>query len=98
MAAATVEIGSDGRIAAARVALGSCSPVAVRLRELEAALAGKPADGRLLEAFEDNHFARLSPIDDVRGTSDYRIAAAREIAGRALLIAVGAGGAEAVAA
>jgi len=98
MAAANVEIDGDGTIAAARVAVGSCSPVAIRLPELEAALAGRPADARLLEAVEDGHFAGLSPIDDVRGTSEYRIAAAREIVGRALLMAVGAGDAEAVAA
>jgi CO/xanthine dehydrogenase FAD-binding subunit len=98
MAAANVEIDGEGTIAAARVAIGSCSPVAMRLPELEDALVGKPADGRLLEALEDNHFSGLSPIDDVRGTSEYRIAAAREIVGRALLMAVGAGDAEAVAA
>lgn len=98
MAAANVDIDGDGKIAAARVALGSCSPVAIRLPELEGALAGKPADARLLDAVEDSHFAGLSPIDDVRGTSDYRIAAAREIVGRALLMAAEPSGSEAVAA
>src|SRR5690606_32560411 len=57
MAAANVDIDGDGKIAAARVALGSCSPVAIRLPELEGALAGKPADARLLDAVEDSHFA-----------------------------------------
>ena len=98
MAAANVEIDGDGTIAAARIAIGSCSPVAMRLPELEAVLVGKPADGRLLQAFDDSHFAGLSPIDDVRGSAAYRVEAAREIVGRALLMAVGAGDAEAVAA
>ncbi|MBO6540743.1 MAG: xanthine dehydrogenase family protein subunit M [Rhizobiaceae bacterium] len=92
MAAANVEISDDGAIAAARVAVGACTPVALRLSELEAALVGRRADTSLLEVLDDRHFAGLTPIDDVRGTSEYRHAAAREIVGRALLEAVGARG------
>jgi CO/xanthine dehydrogenase FAD-binding subunit len=71
MAAATVEI-ADGRVAAARIAVGACSPVAERLPELEAALAGAPFDGRLADLVEAAHLAPLSPIDDVRGSAAYR--------------------------
>ena len=92
MAAANVAIGDDGKIASARIAVGACSPVARRLTALEAALVGRPADASLLDLFDEAHFADLSPIDDVRGTSQYRHAAAREIVGRALLQAVGASG------
>jgi CO/xanthine dehydrogenase FAD-binding subunit len=98
MAAANVEVGEDGLVSSARIAIGACSAAAMRLRELETVLPGLPADARLLEAFEDSHFAGLSPIDDVRGSAEYRVGAAREIVGRALLMAVGAGKTEAVAA
>ena len=46
MAAATLEI-ADGRVAAARIAVGACSPVAERLPALEAALVGAPLDRAL---------------------------------------------------
>jgi CO/xanthine dehydrogenase FAD-binding subunit len=91
MAAANVEIDGRGLVTAARIAVGSCSPVAMRLPELEASLIGKRADEGLVSAFEDAHFADLSPIDDVRGSAAYRIEAAREIVVRALMMAVGAG-------
>ena len=71
MAAATLEI-AEGRIASARIAVGACSPVAERLPELEAALAGAPFDGRLADLVEAAHLAPLSPIDDVRGSAAYR--------------------------
>lgn len=92
MAAANVEIDADGAISAARIAVGSCSPVARRLTALEAAIAGGRADASLLDMFDDAQFAGLTPIDDVRGTSQYRHAAAREIVGRVLLAAIGANG------
>ncbi len=98
MAAANVEIDDGGRILAARVAIGACSPVAQRLMGLETALVGRPADATLPDVIEHDHFASLSPIDDVRGSAGYRVEAAREIVGRALLMAVGADGSEAVAA
>ena len=71
MAAATLEI-ADGRVASARIAVGACSPVAERLLELEAALAGAPLDQRLADRVEVSHLAPLSPIDDVRGSAAYR--------------------------
>jgi CO/xanthine dehydrogenase FAD-binding subunit len=71
MAAATVEI-ADGRVASARIAVGACSPVAERLTDLEAALAGAPLDARLADRVEVAHLAPLSPIDDVRGSAAYR--------------------------
>jgi len=62
----------DGHIASARIAVGACSPVAQRLPELEAALAGAPLDGRLGERLEPAHLAPLTPIDDMRGSAAYR--------------------------
>jgi CO/xanthine dehydrogenase FAD-binding subunit len=60
-----------GRVAAARVAVGACSPVARRLPALEARLVGlRPGDA--LPAIGGDDLAPLSPIDDVRGTAAYR--------------------------
>jgi CO/xanthine dehydrogenase FAD-binding subunit len=71
MASVVVEI-SDRAVAAARIAVGACSPVAQRLPDLEQALVGAPADARLGERIEPRHLAPLSPIDDVRGSARYR--------------------------
>jgi len=89
MAAARIAIGAGGRIEAAAVSVGACSPVAVRLAELEAELAGRPADAALAEIVQPRHLAALSPIDDVRASAGYRLDAAREIVARALLMAAG---------
>jgi CO/xanthine dehydrogenase FAD-binding subunit len=71
MAAGVIEE-RDGRIAAARIAVGACSPVARRLPALEAALAGAPLDRRLGERLAPAHLAPLAPIDDMRGSAAYR--------------------------
>lgn len=71
MAAAVLDFESDGRIAGAAVAVGSCSAVAQRLGELEAALIGAPAEGAA-EIVRPEHFARLAPIDDIRSTAAHR--------------------------
>jgi CO/xanthine dehydrogenase FAD-binding subunit len=70
MAAATVEF-AEGRVAAARVAVGACSPVAERLPALEAALVGASRD-RLADLVDAAQLAPLAPIDDVRGSATYR--------------------------
>jgi CO/xanthine dehydrogenase FAD-binding subunit len=84
MAAATLEIDGDGRVAAARVAVGACSAAARRLPALEAALVGaSPQDGlgeRVLAA----HLAPLQPIDDIRGSAAYRIDAVMTLLRRLL--------------
>ncbi len=83
MASAAIEV-ADGRIAAARVAVGACSPVAQRLPALERALIGASLDGHLGERVEPSHLAPLSPIDDIRGSADYRGAAASVLLRRLL--------------
>jgi CO/xanthine dehydrogenase FAD-binding subunit len=89
MAAARLVVGADGRITEAAVAIGSCSAVAQRLPALEATLLGLPADASLSAAVEAEHLAGLTPIEDVRGSREYRIEAAREIVARAVLQAAG---------
>lgn len=94
MAAARVVVGDDGRIARAAVAVGACSAVARRLSGLEGALVGLNPGREVERAVAAEGFADLSPIDDVRGSADYRRAAAREIVGRALAGALGRADAE----
>jgi CO/xanthine dehydrogenase FAD-binding subunit len=84
MVAAVIEVGEDGRIARARIAVGACSEVAQRLPGLEAALSGLPADAGAVEVLAADHLAALSPIDDVRGTAGYRRDAALTLVRRAL--------------
>lgn len=84
MVAAVVEIDADGRIARARLAIGACSEVAQRLPELEAALAGRPANAAAANLARAEHLAGLAPIDDVRGSAAYRRDAALTLVRRAL--------------
>ena len=84
MVAATVEAGEDGRVHAARVTVGACAPVARRLPGLEAALVGREMDGGLGSVAEAAHLSPLSPIDDIRASSDYRLDAALTLVRRCL--------------
>ncbi len=71
MASVVLEV-AEGKVAAARVAVGACSPVAQRLPLLERALIGASFDATLGERAELSHLAPLSPIDDIRGSAAYR--------------------------
>jgi N-methylhydantoinase B len=75
MAAAVIAADKDGAISRARIAVGACTPVAVRLPALEAALRGR-ALAEAPEAVAPDHFAALAPIDDVRASGEYRREAA----------------------
>src|SRR5206468_10854301 len=74
----------DGAVAQARIAVGACSEVAQRLRELESELVAKPAAAGLGQIAEARHLSLLTPIDDVRATSTYRLDAALTLVRRAL--------------
>ena len=82
MAAARLDV-SDGRITAAALAVGACSAVAQRLPDAEAALIGMPV-ASAADAIVADHLAALAPIDDVRGTADYRRGAAAQLVRRAV--------------
>ena len=84
MVAAIVDSDARGRIKQARVAVGSCSAVALRLIELEQQLAGVKAEPGFTNRISSEHIATLSPIDDVRATGDYRRDAALTLVKRAL--------------
>jgi N-methylhydantoinase B len=75
MVAGVIEVDPQNRIAAARLAVGSCSAVPQRLHALEAALVAQPSR-TAWEVVMASHLEGLSPIDDIRGSAPYRRAAA----------------------
>jgi len=74
----------ERRILEARVAVGSCSAVARRLRALENELVGASVRDGLGAVVRQEHLAPLSPIDDVRATAEYRMDASLRLVRRAL--------------
>lgn len=75
MTAVNLTLDTTGRIDDARIAVGACSAVAQRLPGLERDLVGKqPTEFEITP----EHLAPLSPIDDVRGSIEYRWEAAAE--------------------
>jgi CO/xanthine dehydrogenase FAD-binding subunit len=89
MVAAVVKSDNTGRVAEARVAVGSCSAAARRLTTLERDLAGVRARAGLGGIARGEHLMQLSPIDDVRATASYRNDAALTLVQRALEACVG---------
>jgi CO/xanthine dehydrogenase FAD-binding subunit len=83
MASAVIEHRS-GKVVNARVAVGSCSPVARRLPALEAELKGKRFDASLADWVNPAQLAVLEPIADVRASAEYRKQAALELVRRLL--------------
>ena len=84
MVAAALEADAAGRVVRAAVSVGACSPVAQRLPALEQALVGRPCNAALGEAVTDAHTAPLAPVNDARGSADYRLDAARTLTARTL--------------
>lgn len=89
MVAVVVHADAAGRVAEARVAVGSCSAKAQRLDDLEKQLVGLPAKAGLGTAVRAEHLRILAPIDDVRATADYRRDASLTLVRRALEACVG---------
>lgn len=83
MAAANID-SHAGRITAARLAIGSCGPVATRLAHLESALIGRPVQDAPTLVTEAALSTALAPIDDIRATAAYRLSAATELLRRAI--------------
>ena len=75
---------AGGKVVKAAVAVGSCSPVAMRLPLVEAALQGVTVAEAIGRVRAEDVQAALSPIDDVRATAAYRREAAVELVRRAV--------------
>jgi CO/xanthine dehydrogenase FAD-binding subunit len=84
MVAANLVADSSGRIQEAFICVGSCSPKALRLVELEQALAGQPVNATVSKLVTRAHLSPLTPIDDLRATAAYRLDAAETLVKRTL--------------
>jgi carbon-monoxide dehydrogenase medium subunit len=94
--AAQLEIGDDGSIARAGVALTAVNPVNTRVAEAEQLLAHEQPSVELFEAAADAAARAAEPRDDVRGSAEWKRNVVRVFTARALSAAAReAGGASA---
>jgi CO/xanthine dehydrogenase FAD-binding subunit len=63
---------TNDKISRAGLAVGSVAPTPVRLREVEAMLIGKSLDQLDYRKLGEEVKKQIAPIDDVRGTKEYR--------------------------
>lgn len=87
MAGFALEADTQGRVSRCAVAVGACSEVAQRLPALERRVLGMPVAelaGRVASLADRDALAPLSPLDDVRGSSEYRREAAAQLVARGL--------------
>jgi len=89
MVAAVLDVDAFGRVAEARVAVGSCSATARRLHDLERDLVGQSAKADIVGLVRAEHIAALSPINDVRATAGYRRDASLTLVRRTLQACAG---------
>lgn len=87
-AGAAVDLDRDGTIARAGIGLGSVSPYTVRASRAEEMLVGARPHPEILAAAGAAATAACSPIDDLRGSGEYRQAMVPVLVRRALAIAV----------
>jgi len=71
-ASAYLEIGEDGRLQVARLALGSVAPRPLRSPNAEACLVGNYSGSELFRQAGQAALKDISPISDVRASSEYR--------------------------
>ncbi|MDE2759167.1 MAG: FAD binding domain-containing protein [Paracoccaceae bacterium] len=90
MVAVTLSISPQGLIEFLNIAVGSCSPVARRMPVLEKKLTGLRARDILDDIpVEVEDLTGLTPITDIRGTSEYRQSAVRELCQSTIRDAIG---------
>ncbi|SMF64046.1 carbon-monoxide dehydrogenase medium subunit [Tistlia consotensis] len=77
----------DGRCTRARVALGAVGPRVILAEAAAAALVGTTLDEAALDALAEAASAAATPIDDKRGTADFRRRVAGVLARRTAVIA-----------
>ena len=85
--AAHLELGTDGRIAAAGVALTSVAPINLKVTEAEALLVGSQPGPELFAEAAELAAAAADPRDDVRGTARWKRQVVRTFTRRALAAA-----------
>jgi len=87
-AGVNLTLDESGVCTAARVALGAVAPTALLVAEAGAALLGTRVEDADLEAMAAAASAACNPIDDKRGTVEYRVKVAGVLARRACKIAL----------
>lgn len=84
MFAGLLWVDRDGTVAEARLSFGSLAPTVRRLHAAESFLKGRRLDRAAADAAARSLDADVSPIDDIRSTREYRLAASRNILRRFL--------------
>ncbi|MEX0619205.1 MAG: xanthine dehydrogenase family protein subunit M [Pseudohongiellaceae bacterium] len=79
---------SEGRCATARVALGAVGPTPLLVNDAGAALIGSRLEAAALDSMAEAVAAACRPINDKRGTIDYRTRVAAVLARRSALMAL----------
>jgi carbon-monoxide dehydrogenase medium subunit len=87
-AGVSLTVDGAGIITAARVALGAVAPRVLLVPEAAQAIVGSRLDAAAQERLEAAARAACRPIDDKRGTTEFRIQVAGVLARRAALIAL----------
>jgi carbon-monoxide dehydrogenase medium subunit len=87
-AGVSLTVDAGGTITAARVSLGAVAPRVLLVPEAAAAIVGSRLDRAAQDRLEAAARAASSPIDDKRGTVEFRIQVAGVLARRAALIAL----------
>ena len=78
---------AGGECSFVRVALGACGPTPVRAAEAEARLRGTALDAVAVSAAAAILVEESDPIDDVRGSAEYRLMLVPRLLARALAAA-----------
>jgi carbon-monoxide dehydrogenase medium subunit len=86
-AGVSLALDADGAITDAHVSLGAVAPTCLLVADAGAALVGGKLDDAALDKLDAAARAACNPIDDKRGTIDYRIKIAGVLARRAAAIA-----------
>jgi carbon-monoxide dehydrogenase medium subunit len=86
-AGVSVTLDASGRCTAARVAIGAVAPTALLVPEAAQALVGSTLGEEALARAAEAASGAAKPIDDKRGTAEYRRAVAGVLTRRAAVIA-----------
>jgi carbon-monoxide dehydrogenase medium subunit len=82
-----LELGKDGTISVVRIALGAVAPTVKIVAAAAAAMVGSKLEEKALQALADACSAACQPINDKRGTIEFRTKVAGVLARRAAQIA-----------
>jgi CO/xanthine dehydrogenase FAD-binding subunit len=83
-----ITLDADGACTTARVSLGAVAPTPLLVKEAGVALMGSRLDASALDRLAQAAGVACRPIDDKRGTKEYRVKVAGVLAKRAALLAL----------